>query len=275
MRGEASLASDQEVRQKFGSLLQQAGTEAITVAQELFYFVILLDKYPELERALTDPSRAAVDKERVVEELLGGKAQTLTVDITKDLSTRYWSKIKHIANAAEDLAVDAMMYYTDAIGVTDKVAEELAEIYSAFVDHPIVLFRLSDEYSNLQSRVRLLDDLLADKGLQKQTLSLAEQATRDLRGRPFLQTINWLINCFSSHMNEMMVTVVTAVPLTHEQVIKLVDVYSNKLGHPIHLNTVVNPEVLGGMRVEYGADVTDHTVLAQLKQLNRQVVASS
>ncbi|OZG48959.1 F0F1 ATP synthase subunit delta [Bombiscardovia coagulans] len=275
MRGEASLAADKGARQAFAPLLQQAGTGAIDVAQELFSFVTLLDQYPQLERALTDPSRPDTDKERVVSELLAGRAQDLTVSIVKDLSTRYWSKVKHIANAVEDLAVDAMAYYTDALGITDQVADELTQVHSAFVDYPIVLFRLSDEYSKPQARVNLLDELLVGKGLHKETMQLVEQATRDLRGRSFLHTIDWLVDRFSAHMNETMVTVVTAVPLTHEQMAKLVDVYSQKLGRAIYINAIVNPEVIGGMRVEYGSQVTDNTVLTQLKQLQRQMAISS
>ncbi|BDR53675.1 ATP synthase subunit delta [Bombiscardovia nodaiensis] len=274
MRGEASLVSDQEARSKFGSLLEQEGTSALDVAQELFSFVTLLDTYPRLERALTDPSRPDADKSRVVDELLDGKAQPLTIAILRDLASRHWSKVMHIANAVEDMAVDAMTYYTDSIKQTSRVAEELAKIYSALIDQPIVLFRLSDEYSQPQARVRLLDELLAGQGLQPVTMLLVEHATRDLRGRRFLHTVDWLIDRFSGHMKETMVTVVTAVPLTHEQMVKVVEVYSKKLGHAVHINAIVNPEVLGGMRVEYGSEVTDNTVLTQLKHLKQQMAVS-
>ncbi|AKV54955.1 ATP synthase delta chain [Bifidobacterium actinocoloniiforme DSM 22766] len=274
MRGEASLVSDQEARTKFAPLLEGLGAGAFDVAEELFGFVNLLDADPRLERALTDPSRPAQDKVRVVDELLKGRAQDATVEILRDLSGRRWSKLAHIANAAEDLAVDAVACYTAVKGETAQVAGELAQIHSALIDLPIVLFRLSDEYSDSKARVALLDELLAGKNLHQVTIQLSEHATRDLRGRRFLETLNWLIDRFSSHMKETMVTVVTAVPLSQEQSDKVAEVYARKLGRNIHINAVVDPAVLGGMRVEYGSEVTDHTVAAQLKGLKRQMAVA-
>ena len=72
-----------------------------------------------------------------------------------------------------------------------------------------------------------------------------------------------------------MVTVTTATPLTNEQVKRLTDIYSAKAGRPVHINSVVDPSVLGGMRIQVGDEVTDNTVVAQLQNLNRTVKAGS
>lgn len=63
------------------------------------------------------------------------------------------------------------------------------------------------------------------------------------------KSVQWLINKFSRHMGESMVTVTTATPLSDEQVDKLVRIYSKKTGHPVHIHSVVDPTVMGGMRV--------------------------
>ena len=107
------------------------------------------------------------------------------------------------------------------------------------------------------------------------TKRLAEHATCNLRNRRYLQTIQWLINKFSRHMGESMVTVTTATPLSKEQVKKLVAIYSAKTGHPVHINSVVDPTVLGGMRIQVGDEVTDNTVVAQLQHLQRTVKATA
>ena len=88
-------------------------------------------------------------------------------------------------------------------------------------------------------------------------------------------TIQWLINKFSRHMGESMITVTTASPLNIDQIKRLTDVYSAKLDHPVHINSVVDPTVLGGMRIQVGDEVTDNTVVAQLQQLHRTVKAKA
>ena len=52
---------------------------------------------------------------------------------------------------------------------------------------------------------------------------------------------------------------------------KLIAIYSAKTGHPVHINSVVDPTVLGGMRIQVGDEVTDNTVVAQLQNLHRKV----
>ena len=102
-------------------------------------------------------------------------------------------------------------------------------------------------------------------------MRLAEHATCNLRRRRYLETIQWLINKFSRHMGESMVTVTTATPLKKEQIKRLVEVYSAKVGRQVHINSVVDPTVLGGMRIQVGDEVTDNTVVAQLQNLHRKV----
>ena len=72
-----------------------------------------------------------------------------------------------------------------------------------------------------------------------------------------------------------MVIVTTATPLKQEQIDKLIAVYSKKIGRAVHINSVVDPSVLGGMRVQVGDEVTDNTVVAQLENLQRSVKAVS
>ncbi|PXY80735.1 F0F1 ATP synthase subunit delta [Bifidobacterium indicum] len=274
MRGETSLVSDKETRDQYAPRLKSKGEDALRVATELYAFVNLLDANKTLERALTDPSRSAADKQQVIDLILGQEADPLTVDILHDLVAHQWSRIAHIANAAEDLSVDATAYYADALGITNQVAGELAEIHSALLGMPLVLFRLSDEYGRPEARVNLLKSLLDGQDMHPVTEQLALNATQDLRGRRFPDTVMWLVDRFSEHMDQVMVTVTTAVPMSDEQSSRIQDVYGRKLGKPVHINSVVDPSVLGGMKVQYGSVSTDGTVATQLKHLRRRMTTA-
>ena len=102
-------------------------------------------------------------------------------------------------------------------------------------------------------------------------MRLAEHATANPRHRRYLATIQWLINKLSRHMGESMVTVTTAAPLSDEQIDRLTKIYTKRTGHAVHINSVVDPTVLGGMRVQIGHEVNDNTVIAQLNKLKRSV----
>ena len=270
MRGEASRIADRESRDSLAPKLRDTREDAWRIGNELFTITKVLDDSIQLERALTDPSRPVADKVAVLKELLGDNAHPMTMEIMTDLVSRRWSRARDIANAVEDFGVDAMMYYADATDATLQVSIELSELHSALLNLPVVRAKLYDYQATSEARVKLFREVFSGKTLNKVTMRLAEHATCNLRRRRYL-TIQWLINKFSRHMGESMVTVTTATPLKKEQIKRLVEVYSAKVGRQVHINSVVDPTVLGGMRIQVGDEVTDNTVVAQLQNLHRKV----
>ena len=275
MRGEASRIADRVSRDSLAPKLRDSGEDAWRIGNELFTITNVLDHNIQLERALTDPSRPVEDKVAVVKTLIGDDAHPLTMEIMSDLVARRWSRVSDIANAAEDFGVDGMMYYADHTNVTLQVSIELAQLHSALLNLPVVRSKLYDATVPAEARIKLLYSLIGNADFNVVTKRLAEHATCNLRNRRYLQTIQWLINKFSRHMGESMVTVTTATPLSKEQVKKLVAIYSAKTGHPVHINSVVDSTVLGGMRIQVGDEVTDNTVVAQLQHLQRTVKATA
>ena len=275
MRGEASRIADRVSRDSLAPRLRDSGEDAWRIGNELFTITNALDHNVQLERALTDPSRPVEDKVAVVKTLIGDQAHPLVMEIMSDLVSRRWSRVSDIANAVEDFGVDGMMYYADYTNTTLQVSIELAELHSALLNLPVVRTKLYDATVSSEARVKLLYSLIGDTDFTKVTKRLAEHATCNLRNRRYLQTIQWLINKFSRHMGESMVTVTTATPLSKEQVEKLIAIYSAKTGHPVHINSVVDPTVMGGMRIQVGDEVTDNTVVAQLQHLQRTVKATA
>ena len=271
MRGEASRIADRESRDSLAPKLRDTREDAWRIGNELFTITKVLDDSIQLERALTDPSRPVADKVAVLKELLGDNAHPMTMEIMTDLVSRRWSRARDIANAVEDFGVDAMMYYADATDATLQVSIELSELHSALLNLPVVRAKLYDYQATSEARVKLFREVFSGKTLNKVTMRLAEHATCNLRRRRYLETIQWLINKFSRHMGESMVTVTTATPLKKEQIKRLVEVYSAKVGRQVHINSVVDPTVLGGMRIQVGDEVTDNTVVAQLRNLHRKV----
>ena len=271
MRGEASRIADRESRDSLAPKLRDTREDAWRIGNELFTITKVLDDSIQLERALTDPSRPVADKVAVLKELLGDNAHPMTMEIMTDLVSRRWSRARDIANAVEDFGVDAMMYYADATDATLQVSIELSELHSALLNLPVVRAKLYDYQATSEARVKLFREVFSGKTLNKVTMRLAEHATCNLRRRRYLETIQWLINKFSRHMGESMVTVTTATPLKKEQIKRLVEVYSAKVGRQVHINSVVDATVLGGMRIQVGDEVTDNTVVAQLQNLHRKV----
>ena len=185
MRGEASRVADRESRDSFAAKLRASGDDAWQIGDELFGITCTLDHNPRLQRALTDPGRPVADKVKLLDELIGGRVQPMTMEIMTDLVSRSWSRAYDIDNAAEDFAVDAMMYQADKDGVTLRVSIELAELQSALLNLPVVRADLSNADSPIQARYDLLHALIGNGNFNKITVRLATHSTRNPRNRRY------------------------------------------------------------------------------------------
>ena len=67
----------------------------------------------------------------------------------------------------------------------------------------------------------------------------------------------------------MVATVTVAAALTSEEQGRLAAVLTRDYERPVHLNVVLNPDIVGGIRVEIGDQVIDGTVAARIDDATR------
>jgi F-type H+-transporting ATPase subunit delta len=69
-------------------------------------------------------------------------------------------------------------------------------------------------------------------------------------------------------------TVTTAVELTSKDRARVAEELSSRLGKKVHLDVLVDPGILGGMKLQYGDRLVDASVATRLQQLRRRLAAS-
>jgi F-type H+-transporting ATPase subunit delta len=67
-------------------------------------------------------------------------------------------------------------------------------------------------------------------------------------------------------------TVTATVPLTEEQRRRLGAALAGIYGHDVHLNVEIDPDLVGGIRVEIGDEVIDGSVASRLDDARRRLV---
>ena len=61
--------------------------------------------------------------------------------------------------------------------------------------------------------------------------------------------------------------ITTAAPISAAQQERLIALLSARYGRPVAVNTVIDPAVVGGLRVQIGDDVIDASVASRLNDL--------
>jgi F-type H+-transporting ATPase subunit delta len=104
-------------------------------------------------------------------------------------------------------------------------------------------------------------------------VTLANQAVTAPRGRRFDRTIEIYLDVAASRREQQTATVTSAVPLTDDDRNRLATGLSAIYGGKVHVNTVVDPRVMGGVKVEIGDEIIDGTVIRKLDAARRAMGA--
>ena len=273
MRGTsgASLAAAQE---RFEPVLRSAGADAQALGEQLFAVVSALDESGPLRRSLADPSRTGDDKAALVARVLsGGTAggfDERVVDLVTGLARSRWSSDADLVDSLERLGLDAVLASAESRGVLETVEDELFRLTRALVGQREARQVLSDPSTSPERRAALVDALLAGK-VDGVTQALARRATTTLRGRRFVATLLWFGEVAAERRKRLVASVVSGTVLTQAQQSRLGALLESAYGRAVQLNVTVDPTVIGGLRIQVGADVVDSTVLSRLADARRRL----
>ncbi|MEI5674649.1 MULTISPECIES: F0F1 ATP synthase subunit delta [Nocardioides] len=250
------------------SVLSGAGSSASTVGDELFSVAATLRSEGALRRFATDGSIPAEAKAGLVQQVFAGKVDGGTLGVlTKAVSSR-WTAARDLADTLEHLGAVAVVRSAGQDG--GRLSDELFAFAQVVKANPELRDALSDPARSIQDKSSLLHGLLDGKALPA-TVTLAVQSLSGTH-----RTVGAALNEYQKIAAEVhgqgVATVRVARDLSDAERGRLEQALSTQYGRPVHLNLVVDPSVLGGIRVEIGDDVIDGTVSSRLDDARRRLV---
>jgi F-type H+-transporting ATPase subunit delta len=272
MRGvsRASLAAAKERLAAAMSGSTQA--EAASLGDELFAVVGLLDHEPALRRNLADSSIEGSFRAGLAESVFSGKISATALAQVAGLATDRWSEPADLVDATEQLAVLAICGAADIDGQLDEVEDQLFRFSRIVGGDPGLRYSLSNQFVPAQARRSLVADLLDGK-VTEQALRLISQAVAEPRGRGVDANLESYAALAAALRQRLIAEVHVAAELTSRQRSRLVATLSEAYGHDVHLNVVIDPELIGGMSVRIGDELINGSVESRLADVRRDLVA--
>jgi F-type H+-transporting ATPase subunit delta len=258
------------VLETFEPVATAAGEDALTIAEQLYSVVDVLDSSGSLRRALTDPARPGHDKAELVESLFGSY-DARTVAVLKDFAHARWSDDVDLPASISRAASHAIFAYAQQTGQLETLEEELFRVERVLSANRELLTALSNRSATSEQRLAVFNGVFGGK-LSPVTMALMTRTVGMPRGHRLLPAIQLHLEATARRRNRIIANVTGAVELTAAQRTRLATILGDAYGREIQINATVDPEVLGGIRVQVGAEVVDGTVLARLDDARRRLV---
>lgn len=246
-----------------------AGADASELGDDLFALVRTLDGAHSLRRALTEPAVPVEAKVRLLHSLLEGQIGSAAMSVAEAAVGLRWSSTRDLPDTLEQASVSAHVAKADSEGRLDDLEDNLFRFSRITEANAGLLAALAEPSSHLDAKLSLLHDLLGEK-VDQTTATLLAQAVAG-RHRTLTGVLAVYQRVAADRRDSMIATVWVASPLSEEHRERLATALSRQHDKRIHLNVVVDPSILGGVRVAVGDEVLDSTVEARLKQAQRRL----
>jgi len=239
------------------------------LGSELFAVATLLDGQHSLRRALTEPAAPTEGKVALVRAVLGAQVGEATFGVLEEAVRRRWSRTRDLADALEQASVLSHVAKAEEAGKLDTGEDDLFRFGRIAEGSAGLRDALADATVPVEGKRRLVDDLVGQK-VDSTTRTLLEQAVSG-RYRSLTSTLAMYQRVAASRRDSVVATVWVAAPLSEEHKARLATALSEQHDRPMHLNVVVDPELLGGVRVAVGDEVLDSTIESRLRQAQRRL----
>jgi F-type H+-transporting ATPase subunit delta len=246
--------------------LNAATSVDLDIARELFAAARIVGDSPQLSGALADPSASGESRARVVTDVFGGAFGATTISLLTTAVRQRWSSAAQLVDGIEELAVRAAAISAPGTDVD-------GELFSAsrlVADNPEIELALGSRLGDDSAKGTLVRTLLKGRASDA-TILIVSSLVQQPRERRVRQMLSRAMDLVADQRGSIVATVVTATPLNPAQSERLSAVLTQRYGKKVGLNAVIDPSILGGLRVQIADDVIDASVAARLTDLRQRL----
>jgi F-type H+-transporting ATPase subunit delta len=157
----------------------------------------------------------------------------------------------------------------ERVGQGDELEDELFRFGRLVASERGLREALSDRTVPVTRRQTFARELVEGKATAAGVTLIAQSVAG--RHRSVEACLDYFGKLVAEQRQRFVATVHTAAALTDTERGRLAAALERQYRRPVHLNVVVDPDVLGGLRVELGEDVIDGTVASKLDDARRRL----
>lgn len=247
-----------------GAVLAQSAS-ALAVGEQLLAAGRVMGDSAQLRSTFADPSVPDAEKKAVVGKLFGSTSAA-TRSVLDAVVTSRWSSHDDMLAGVEELGFGAV---AASAGSADDIVAEIFSFGRAVTSDSELELAIGSKLGSADAKLALVDKLLGGKA-SAQALAIVRHLVQQPRGRRIRALVTDATNTVAREGGFAIATVTVARELDAAQLKRLTAGLSARFGE-LRINQVVDPSLIGGLRVQVGDDVIDDSIATKLGTLKLQL----
>ena len=175
-----------------------------------------------------------------------------------------------MAELTSMIYAESLLDVTEEKGTTEQVKAELEDLAKMFRENEDLHAYFVSPKINKEQKKEILKGLLADR-ISPETMNLLYVLLDKRRAMEFQGVVKQFDKLVQAKNNEVAGVVYLAKPCSDEMFQKIEAKLSEVTGKNLKLSVVIDPDLIGGIKVKIGDQIVDNTVATKLKDLKGSI----
>lgn len=248
--------------------LASFGTADVATGEQLLAAGRVIGDSAQLLAALSDSSAASADKVSIVDAVFSDQSAGARSLLGTVVSNR-WSNDQDLLAAVEELGFRVLA--RSASGSV-KIEDELFSFGAVVGTDPGLELAVSSKLGSAADKSALVRTLVTGKA-SAQTVAILDHLVQQPRGRRIAALLRAASTIVADESGLAVATVTSATPIDDKQLARIAAALAKTNGRDLRINHVIDPSIVGGIRVQIGDEVIDGSVATKLNDLRLQLAS--
>lgn len=221
---------------------------------------------PQLLNALSNPSSDADSTTALIDNVFAEVSAPVR-SLLRGMVASRWSSGDDLLAGIEEIGIRAIAASAKKSGTIEA---ELFEFGRAVTSDAHLELAIGSKRGSAASKLSLVSELLG-RSATPQTRAIAGHLVQQPRGRRIGELVRTAAATVADTAGKGIATVTVARPLSATQRSNVGATIARRYGREHVINEVVDPALVGGVRVQVGDEVIDGSIAARLTELKLQL----